>query len=338
VDVRLLADGATSGDTPLVAIRPGALGDALLTLPLLAWVRGHAPGARIALVTRRDVHSLALRSGVADAVSSYDDPVWSTLFADEPPARPGRAGELCAGARVAAWTGEDDGVVRRNLLALGASAAIVAPGKPGPAANRHMALQLADALAPLGYSAPVSLEEILSIAPALHPSVESRTEVMGWLRDRDIHRRRLVAIHPGSGGDAKRWPTVSFANVIERLAERKYTPILIEGPQDAVVAKDTLSACHLLQPVVPVARNLPIEVLAALLARCVAFLGSDSGVSHLAALAGCPTVAIFGPTNPELWRPIGRRVRALRAVSGETCDVTPDVALGSLCALIGEEY
>ena len=133
----------------LVAIRPGALGDALLTFPVLSWLRHHVPSVRIALVARRDVLLLAQSSGVADDVSPYEDPAWSVLFADEPASR-GLAYQICSGARVVAWFGADDGVVRRNLLALGASAVVVAPGKPVQSCQRHMALQLGEGLAQLG--------------------------------------------------------------------------------------------------------------------------------------------------------------------------------------------
>jgi ADP-heptose:LPS heptosyltransferase len=55
----------------------------------------------------------------------------------------------------------------------------------------------------------------------------------------------------------------------------------------------------------------PLQDLAARLAGCRAYLGNDSGVSHLAGLCGARTVALFGPTNPDVWRPIGPRVHVV---------------------------
>ena len=52
--------------------------------------------------------------------------------------------------------------------------------------------------------------------------------------------------------------------------------------------------------------------LADLLEGCDLYVGNDSGISHLAGLCGAPTLAIFGPTDPRLWRPLGPRVRVLR--------------------------
>jgi ADP-heptose:LPS heptosyltransferase len=65
-----------------------------------------------------------------------------------------------------------------------------------------------------------------------------------------------------------------------------------------------------------VAREWPVRVLAAALAEAGLFLGNDSGVSHLAAAVGTPTVALFGPTDPTVWSPIGPRVTVVRSPDG----------------------
>jgi heptosyltransferase III len=69
------------------------------------------------------------------------------------------------------------------------------------------------------------------------------------------------------------------------------------------------------------ARSLPLRTLAATLARASVYVGNDSGVTHLAAAAGTPAVAIFGPTDPAQWSPLGRAVRVLRADSTRLQDV-----------------
>ena len=319
----------------LVAIRPGALGDALLTFPSLDWLRRKVPGLRVTLVARRDVLSLARDSDVADDVSDYDSPIWSALFADEPPARRGRAHELCARACVVAWTGEDDGVVRRNLLALGASAVAVAPGKPSAGSRRHMSLQLCDALAGLGYPIPATTQELLVTPPRIRPSPDARERVKRWLCERGTVSERLAAVHPGSGGAAKRWPTQSFAALLRRLRENGVTPVLIEGPQDAVVIQEILAACPLPHEAAHVARDFSIAELACLLASCGVYVGNDSGVTHLAALADCTGVAMFGPSDPTVWRPLGRRVFVVQAETNNTQDVSLDAVMSPLRAMMG---
>ncbi|MGH2485736.1 MAG: glycosyltransferase family 9 protein [Ktedonobacterales bacterium] len=319
----------------LVAIRPGALGDTLLALPTLAWVLRQRASVHITLVARADVLPLARAAGLADETYTYDDPTWSALFAARPvPA--GLAGEVCAGANVVAWLADDDGDIRRNLLAFGAWAAVAAPGKPRPTARAHIALLLARSLAAFGCQPPRSIEELMARFPPLDPGAETQGRVARWLCERALDSERLVAVHPGSGGAAKRWPPHQFAALMDRLAATGATPLLIEGPQDGEVARDTLAA-----RMFPhddrqhAARDLPIADLAALLARCAAYAGNDSGVTHLAALVGCPTLAIFGPTNPAVWRPLGPRVTTIRSSSRSVADVPLDEVWDALSPLIG---
>ena len=79
-----------------------------------------------------------------------------------------------------------------------------------------------------------------------------------------------------------------------------------------------------------VARELPLRVLGAVLAEAGLFVGNDSGVSHLAAASGTPTLALFGPTDPAQWSPVGRSVRCLRAADLQALDVDTVEQRGAL--------
>ena len=85
--------------------------------------------------------------------------------------------------------------------------------------------------------------------------------------------------------------------------------LLLVGPADDEVVRDL--ATRLDRPVAVIA-NGPLLVLAALLRRARCYLGNDSGLGHLAGLLGVPTLALFGPTDPARWAPVGPRVRVLR--------------------------
>jgi heptosyltransferase-3 len=114
-----------------------------------------------------------------------------------------------------------------------------------------------------------------------------------------------VLVHPGSGSAAKNWPVAQFAETIRALA----APVrLIVGEADAQAASDVETA---LGRRLPRLEQPPLDELAARLAGCRAYLGNDSGVSHLAGLCGAPTVVLFGPTSPAVWMPLGPRVQAL---------------------------
>jgi len=70
---------------------------------------------------------------------------------------------------------------------------------------------------------------------------------------------------------------------------------------------------HMQDPIL--LHDLPLPLLAAILSRCRLYVGNDSGVTHLAAAVGVPTVAIFGPTDPDVWAPRGPGVRVVRAAT-----------------------
>ena len=108
-------------------------------------------------------------------------------------------------------------------------------------------------------------------------------------------------MHPGSGGDWKRWPVERFAEVIRGLGQPRNLEILVhQGPADAEPAQRLLAllegeATVLLQPDLP--------RLAAVLGTARAYLGGDSGVSHLAAAVGAPSVVLFPPATSRRWTP-----------------------------------
>jgi ADP-heptose:LPS heptosyltransferase len=127
-----------------------------------------------------------------------------------------------------------------------------------------------------------------------------------------------VLIHPGSGSVAKNWPPERLARVMGAL---RHPVRLIVGEADTRAASQIE---HILGQHLPrveenptldqhLARleNVPLPELAARLAGCRAYLGNDSGVSHLAGLCGAPSVVMFGPTPASVWRPLGPRVAVM---------------------------
>ncbi len=105
-----------------------------------------------------------------------------------------------------------------------------------------------------------------------------------------------------TGRPRKNWPGHRFASLVEVFAAGRPW-LLVEGPADAEVApllSRLSSVVH--------ARELPPRLLGAVLARAGLYVGNDSGVSHLAAAWGAPVLALFGPTDPAQWAPVGPRV------------------------------
>ena len=126
-----------------------------------------------------------------------------------------------------------------------------------------------------------------------------------------------VAVHPGSGGRRKCWPAERFAEVAAGLGR---PVVLLEGPADAEACRAFRDRAA--SPLrVARAGGLSVPQAAALVAGCGLFLGNDSGMSHLAAALGVPTVAVFGPTDPAVWSPRGPVVRVVGGGRGGWPDV-----------------
>ena len=158
------------------------------------------------------------------------------------------------------------------------SEALVNPSRP-PRMDQHCARYLLESLAPLGIDLTWN-DRPLAVMPM---------------------RSEEILVHPGSGSPAKNWPAERFAEVIRALDR----PVrLVVGEADAAVA--TQLGRHL-----PRLEDLSLEKLAAHLAGCHAYLGNDSGVSHLAGLCGAHTVTLFGPSDPTVWKPIGPDIHVL---------------------------
>ncbi len=112
--------------------------------------------------------------------------------------------------------------------------------------------------------------------------------------------RPLILLHPGAGGAAKRWPVEGFATVAGTLrGVRSVTVAVHQGPADAEAAS---ALATMLDPDAIVLREPSLLTLAGVMAAATLYLGNDSGVSHLAAAVGAPSVVLY--TQGLLaWRP-----------------------------------
>lgn len=143
-----------------------------------------------------------------------------------------------------------------------------------------------------------------------------------------------VYLHPGAGKPHNRWGAERFAAVARELTSRGCSVQWLEGPQDCGTVAAAEAA---LGTPLPVVRGETIPMLAARFARAALYIGNDTGPLHLAGAVGCPTVGIYGWTDPEEWRPVGRCVRSVRALDATLESVEPrDVLDAALPLLSGE--
>lgn len=122
----------------------------------------------------------------------------------------------------------------------------------------------------------------------------------------------LVLIHPGSGSLKKVWSPRGWLEFIHKLGTvfPDLQPGLIQGPADDHVFQQLLP--YLSKSRFLLIRNWGLGRLAALTSLARLYAGNDSGITHLAAASGVPTIALFGPTEPRIWGPMGPRVKLIR--------------------------
>jgi len=269
----------------ILVLRGGALGDFIVTLPALAALRARWPQARIELAGNLSAGELGRVTGLLDAGHSQHQARWSALFGTEPLPR-----------EFAAWLGEFDlvvnfwpdpeGELRRRFPARDGQVFISAPAMPtiAPAAAHYCA----------------TLREV---------GIETREFFVPIRAGQRPALPQAIAMHPGSGSPKKNWPEERW---IELIATLSAPVVLVLGEAEQWSA----SSLARLGSHVLILRDRPILSLPAELTQCRLFLGHDSGISHLAAACGVPSILLFGPTDPAMWAPPAPHVHVIRGGAG----------------------
>ena len=302
-------------DAHVTIVRTGGLGDTILVLSTFEILRAAYPGATLTLVGSAWAEALRSLVPFGARVLQFDHAF--------PAAHRGGseggsgAGVLAASSAVILYTETPESDFVAHVRCVCPGPVLVWP--VAPAGGIHAARHLASAVA----SVPCDPDALPT--PTLRCPREFRFRNRWWLERQFGQGVRPVAIHPGAGGRQKRWPVRRFAE----LATRLDAPVLlIEGPADADVCRTFVEA---LAPSVPVVRATGVSLprLAALLAESRGYLGNDSGVSHLAAALGVPTVAVFGPTDPAVWAPLGPVAYAVAPHGGAPWPTVDDVLIAA---------
>jgi len=274
-----------------LVVHPGALGDVLQAVPAL-----HALarlGHRLTFAGQPRLGELLQGSGVVLAATSFDAFGFEALFADD--ALPARlVSRLDPFQRVVSWFGAKEDTYRERLGAL-VRESIVARPVPEDDSPHTVWEHLVATLAPWGVTPPVELHQLPT---AERWRIAARTTLMAAGADPE---RPLLVAHPGAGARWKQAPAVRLARALERMAaEGGFAVVLHQGPADGA-AVDALAdelgtpAVRLVEP--------PLIELAGALALAKAYIGSDSGVSHLAASVGTPSVILYPPETLRRWAP-----------------------------------
>jgi ADP-heptose:LPS heptosyltransferase len=168
-----------------------------------------------------------------------------------------------------------------------------------------------------------------------YPSIPAEAVEASYARDffcgTDIDR--LALLHPGSGGPSKRWPLDRFLDLADWLRAQGHPVGVLTGPAEEEEFEETCGNSGFVA-----VRPPNLNALAGVLASASLYIGNDSGPTHLAAALGVPTVALFGPTDPRIWGPRGRRVLLVTARTDDITSLTlADVVVATERILGGED-
>ncbi len=246
-----------------LVIRPGGIGDCLLSLPAIEALRTEYLEVWVA---SQNVPLIRFADRVRSIAETGLD--WLGLPDREPPAP--LLESLRAFDSIISWYGANRPEFRAAVAALGL------PFQFLPALPPDNAMHAADY-----YLAQVGRPGAAGVP---------RLDCPRWKGD-------FAVIHPFSGSPRKNWPVENFQAVAKHLDKRM--PVhWCAGPTEALEGA---------------VRIADLYELACWLAGARIYVGNDSGITHLAAAAGAPVVAVFVSTDPAVWAPRGERVRVVTA-------------------------
>jgi ADP-heptose:LPS heptosyltransferase len=288
-----------------LVLHAGALGDCVLALHLIAAMKQAWGDPRVTVAARSSIVKWAKRLGFIDEAWSLEEIGAHRLYnpSNDMPER--TVERRCSFEHLVSFLGGPSEVVSKRLEEVFRREVIAVDPRPSQSAQataRHIVQQWADQLRGHGLPIEVSTSAHLELRdrPVLHRALRSR--IGGGTG-------RIVLCHPGSGGLAKCCPLEALEGLVGALKEQGWLAAWMIGPDE--MERFGADYARRLERTAPVIYEESVEIAADLVAGADAFIGHDAGMTHVAALAGVRTLALFGPTDPAVWRPLGPNCRVV---------------------------
>jgi heptosyltransferase III len=291
----------------IVVLRGGALGDIVLTLPILQALRDFYPDGFVTLVAPYPQAILARYH--TDRVLDLNSARLLGLF------KPGtslqdEAREWLRADLIFSYLSDPDRMIEKKLTLADTTKFLQGPFKLD-LERRPAVEQLAQPLAVLGIA-------LIDPVPRLTASLPTRS-------------MNRLAIHPGSGSRNKNWPLGHWAELLDELVPTFAEVLLISGEADTDISEAV-------RPLIPATKlrlcvNRSLWDLVNELSQATLFIGHDSGVTHVAAATGVATVALFGPTDPTIWTPNGGHVIVITSPDRTMLGLGVETVLGKVAAI-----
>ena len=291
----------------ILAVHPGALGDVILLGHLLKRLTG-----RVTIVAGGEKADLLVGLGVAQRGVDFDAVDMHEIFADTDLTQCSLPGSLGVHDRlISCFAGGHRAAELRLAAACGAADAAFLPVRPDESVAAHLVDLWCD---------------LLGLPPdgaAVRPWPVPRA----WRAAGDAvlptPRRRYAVLAPGAGSPGKCWPVERFVELGRSASAGGLRPLVVLGPVE--MDRWPGEKIAMLREEFPVLVCPALSTLAGVLCGAEVTVANDSGVGHLSAAVGAPTLALFGPTRADHFAPIGASVAVIARAAMEEIRVA-DVA------------
>jgi ADP-heptose:LPS heptosyltransferase len=290
------------GVSSVLVIHQGALGDFILALPALETIRKAFPHAKSVIMGYPRILELVEKRFYADEILSIDQKGMASFFVREGVLDSQLSQYFETFDLIVVFGKEGGGTIIGNLRRVCQGRILHIHSFPPWDEKVHLTDHLLKQFAQYGF--PESRSN-----PKLHLKESDREWARDFWKSKGVtpeERSKVLIFHPGSGSKKKDWPLDRFLNLAHTVQDQLGSRILIVlGPAEG---PEVQRAFEGMKPNPPIpAKGLTLLQLASVMEGCRFFVGNDSGISHMAAALGLPTVVIFGPTDQRVWSPRGEK-------------------------------
>ena len=271
----------------ILLVRTGGLGDSILTLPVAACLKKTAAGGELHVLGNGTMLNVASFSGIFDGFRSIDEGGFSNLYSPSKPSDLLKTFFSCFD-EVYFFTAVDIETVVRRVIDSGAGKCFALDPRPPKDLRTHIS------------------EHLFAILKEKKCKPDNYGITLNALSNAG---RNGLVIHPGSGSISKNWPIDRYL-LVARKVKMQVTFILGPAELDRGIGSDIPEESF------KTVCTDSLSELCGVLSGAEVYCGNDSGVSHLAALCETPSVVLFGPTDPVVWRPLGRNVVVISSRNG----------------------
>jgi hypothetical protein len=331
-----------------VILQPGAIGDCILTLPLAELMKETVCPGGVDIIGHTEYLGMLPGRSCVDAVKSLDSISLHRLFAGEGNFEVADGDPLImafAGySWIASFLGEPNSPFEKNLIftvnCSNSAEVITLAMKPTDGHNIHVSDFYRKQFVEQGGFDKLTAGELSSqehdsavSMPLIRPTQADKLRGMEILAENGVMpTTKAIIMHPGSGGAHKCWHLDNFLAVARMLEKEGTDSVFLLGPAEMERFGESTISC--IREPGKLLTDLPLSDVLAILSCSRGYLGNDSGITHLAAAVGIRTVAVFGPTDPAVYRPIGSAVTILQNNTLDFTEAVSETMQQQICGIL----